>query len=152
MMDATEGRDDAELVAAVVAGDREAFGPLLERWPPSVLGLCRRVLGPGPQAEDLAQQGATPWLCMQRPKPASWAAAKAMKDTELMELYLTDLFPREEEVDGVMSSALDQPGLRLEMALPFGFDKDPKAARERMAATTEEIQQLLSVDCADSGE
>jgi hypothetical protein len=33
-------RDDAELVAAVLAGDREAFGPLLARWQPSVLRLC----------------------------------------------------------------------------------------------------------------
>jgi RNA polymerase sigma factor (sigma-70 family) len=50
--------DDAELVAAVLAGDREAFSPLLARWQPSVLGLCRRLLGPGPQAEDVAQEAA----------------------------------------------------------------------------------------------
>jgi hypothetical protein len=48
MMGATERRDDAELVAAVLVGDREAFGPLLACWRPSVLGLCRRALGPGP--------------------------------------------------------------------------------------------------------
>jgi hypothetical protein len=48
-MDETGRRDDAELVAAVVAGDREAFGPLLEHWPPSMLGLCRLALGPGPR-------------------------------------------------------------------------------------------------------
>jgi len=58
MMDATEQRDDAELVAAILAGDREAFNPLLERWQPSVLRLCRRLLGPGPQAEDVAQEAA----------------------------------------------------------------------------------------------
>jgi DNA-directed RNA polymerase specialized sigma24 family protein len=57
-MDATDRRDDAELVAAVLAGDREAFGPLLARWRPNVLGLCRRLLGPGPQAEDVAQEAA----------------------------------------------------------------------------------------------
>jgi DNA-directed RNA polymerase specialized sigma24 family protein len=49
---------DADLVAAVLAGDREAFGPLLARWQPSVLGLCRRLLGPGPLAEDVAQEAA----------------------------------------------------------------------------------------------
>jgi RNA polymerase sigma-70 factor (ECF subfamily) len=58
MMDASERRDDAELVAAVLAGDREAFGPLLARWQPSVLRLCRRLLGPDPQAEDVAQDAA----------------------------------------------------------------------------------------------
>ena len=57
-MDARDGRDDAELVAAVLAGDREAFGPLLGRWQASVLGLCRRLLGPGPLAEDVAQEAA----------------------------------------------------------------------------------------------
>jgi RNA polymerase sigma-70 factor (ECF subfamily) len=51
-------RDDAELVAAVLAGDREAFGPLLARWQPSVLRLCRQLLGPGPLAEDVAQEAA----------------------------------------------------------------------------------------------
>jgi hypothetical protein len=50
VVDVTERCDDAELVAVVVAGDREAFGPLLERWRPRVLRLCRRALGPGPQA------------------------------------------------------------------------------------------------------
>jgi RNA polymerase sigma-70 factor, ECF subfamily len=58
MMDATEQRDDAELVTAILAGDREAFDPLLARWQPSVLRLCRRLLGPGPQAEDVAQEAA----------------------------------------------------------------------------------------------
>jgi RNA polymerase sigma factor (sigma-70 family) len=50
--------DDAELVAAVLAGDREAFSPLLARWQASILQLCRRLLGPGPQAEDVAQEAA----------------------------------------------------------------------------------------------
>jgi RNA polymerase sigma factor (sigma-70 family) len=57
-MDGTDGHDDAELVAAVLAGQREAFGPLLARWQASVLRLCRRLLGPGPQAEDVAQEAA----------------------------------------------------------------------------------------------
>jgi RNA polymerase sigma-70 factor, ECF subfamily len=57
-MDGIDGRDDGELVAAVLAGQREAFGPLLARWQASVLRLCRRLLGPGPQAEDVAQEAA----------------------------------------------------------------------------------------------
>lgn len=79
-----------------------------------------------------------------------YAAAKAKADTDLMELYMTDLFP-EEEVDGVMFAALDEPGLRLEVALPFGFDQDPKATSERIAATAGEIQRLLAAGWADSG-
>ena len=57
-MDATDGREDAELVAAVLAGDREAFGPLLARWQASMVRLCQRLLGPSPQAEDIAQEAA----------------------------------------------------------------------------------------------
>jgi RNA polymerase sigma factor (sigma-70 family) len=57
-MEATDPRDDAELVAAVLAGDREAFGPLLARSQASILRLCRRLLGPGPQAEDVVQEAA----------------------------------------------------------------------------------------------
>jgi RNA polymerase sigma factor (sigma-70 family) len=53
-----EWRDDAELVGAVLAGDRDAFGPLLARWQASVLRLCRRLLGPGDEAEDVAQEAA----------------------------------------------------------------------------------------------
>jgi RNA polymerase sigma-70 factor (ECF subfamily) len=79
-----------------------------------------------------------------------YAAAKAMEDTDLIELSMADLFP-EEEVDGVMFSALGEPGLRLEVALPFGFDGDPKATSERMAATAGEIQRLLAAGCADIG-
>jgi hypothetical protein len=48
MMDATEQRDDAELVAAVLAGDRKAFGSLLERWRPSVLRLSPAGARPRP--------------------------------------------------------------------------------------------------------
>jgi RNA polymerase sigma factor (sigma-70 family) len=58
VIDEVDGRDDATLVAAVVGGDREAFGPLLLRWQPGVLRLCRRLLGPGQEAEDAAQEAA----------------------------------------------------------------------------------------------
>jgi len=58
VIDDADHLDDGRLVAAVVAGDREAFGPLLLRWQPSVLRLCRRLLGPGHEAEDVAQEAA----------------------------------------------------------------------------------------------
>src|SRR5262245_45236189 len=50
--------DDAALVARTLAGEREAFGPLLLRYYPSVLRLCWRLLGPGPEAQDVAQETA----------------------------------------------------------------------------------------------
>ncbi|MDX9972281.1 MAG: sigma-70 family RNA polymerase sigma factor [FCB group bacterium] len=47
---------DSELIAAVRAGDREAYGVLVERHRASVYALCRRMAGNAPDAEDLAHQ------------------------------------------------------------------------------------------------
>jgi hypothetical protein len=110
VMDATERRDDAELVAGVLAGDREAFGPLLARWRPSVLGCAggrsaqaRRLRTSPTRGGALAVHGAA-----EAGLAGRYAAAKAMEDTDLMELYLTDLFP-EEEVDGCCSRRSTNP-------------------------------------------
>jgi RNA polymerase sigma factor (sigma-70 family) len=50
--------DDAALVARTLAGEREVFGPLLLRYYPSVLRLCRRLLGASPASQDVAQEAA----------------------------------------------------------------------------------------------
>src|SRR6188768_3218565 len=47
---------DADLLAAYTAvRDEAAFEGLLRRHGPTVLGACRRVLGPGPDADDAFQ-------------------------------------------------------------------------------------------------
>jgi RNA polymerase sigma factor (sigma-70 family) len=51
-------RGDATLVALVLAGERETFAPLLLRYYTSVARLCRRLLGPTPEAQDIAQEAA----------------------------------------------------------------------------------------------
>src|SRR5512146_2770248 len=43
------------IVAAVVRGDREAFGLLVERESVGLVRLCHRVLGDVAEAEDVAQ-------------------------------------------------------------------------------------------------
>lgn len=50
--------DDAELVARVLCGERETFGPLLLRHYASVDRLCRRLLGRTPEAQDVTQEAA----------------------------------------------------------------------------------------------
>src|SRR5262245_37256281 len=51
-------RGDAALVALVLAGEREAFEPLLLRHYPGVARLCRRLLGPTLEAQDVVQEAA----------------------------------------------------------------------------------------------
>jgi RNA polymerase sigma factor (sigma-70 family) len=51
-------RSDATLVSLVLAGERETFAPLLLRYYQSVARLCRRLLGPTLEAQDIAQEAA----------------------------------------------------------------------------------------------
>jgi RNA polymerase sigma factor (sigma-70 family) len=48
--------DDAALVRAAREGDKGAFGELVARHRPMLVGLCRRMLGDGRLAEDAAQE------------------------------------------------------------------------------------------------
>jgi len=50
-------RSDDELVAACVAGDTDAFAPLVARHAPYLRAVAARVLGPGDAAiEDACQE------------------------------------------------------------------------------------------------
>ena len=48
--------DDRSLVAAVLAGDRDAFRLLVDRESAAVISACARVLGDRSEAEDVAQE------------------------------------------------------------------------------------------------
>lgn len=48
--------DDLAIVAAVLAGDRDAFRRLVERESASVIRACHRILGDHAEAEDAAQE------------------------------------------------------------------------------------------------
>jgi RNA polymerase sigma-70 factor (ECF subfamily) len=49
-------QNDAELVKRVLAGERAAFGALIDRYRPEALKLARRILRDPIEAEDLAQE------------------------------------------------------------------------------------------------
>lgn len=51
----SEVRTDGRLLSAHLAGDGEAFAELVRRHGAVVMGVCRRLLGGGPEAEDAAQ-------------------------------------------------------------------------------------------------
>ncbi len=50
------GVDDRALIDATVAGDRRAFGMLVERETPTVYRACLRILGRPHDAEDVTQE------------------------------------------------------------------------------------------------
>ena len=47
--------EDRQLVERTLRGDRTAFKALVDRYGSTVYGVACRVLGPGPDAEDVAQ-------------------------------------------------------------------------------------------------
>lgn len=47
---------DSELVAMAKAGDRDAFGQLVERHEAKIFGLCLKMLGSPEDAEDVLQE------------------------------------------------------------------------------------------------
>ena len=54
--DAKTAVDDVTLVRASQQGDRDAFGTLVSRHAPAILGLTTRMLGSSADAEDVAQE------------------------------------------------------------------------------------------------
>lgn len=50
------GEDDGQLVERVLAGEKSAFGPLIERYRPAAIRLARRMLGDTSDAEDVTQE------------------------------------------------------------------------------------------------
>jgi RNA polymerase sigma-70 factor (ECF subfamily) len=53
---AADAAEDARLVAAAAGGDRDAFADLYRRHLDSVYARLTRVIGPGPDRDDLVQQ------------------------------------------------------------------------------------------------
>ncbi|MBK6460536.1 MAG: sigma-70 family RNA polymerase sigma factor [Myxococcales bacterium] len=55
-MDGRDTRDLDEAMARLASGDRSAFDPVYRRLRPILLRFSTRMLGPGPDADDVTQQ------------------------------------------------------------------------------------------------
>jgi RNA polymerase sigma-70 factor, ECF subfamily len=56
-MDVSEGPSDAQVVARVLGGEREAFGLLIRRYEPGLLRYATRMLGDRDAAADAVAEG-----------------------------------------------------------------------------------------------
>ena len=74
-----EGRNDTpdeELVEKIIAGDKAAFGRLVEPHLPRLLGLARRMLSSADEAEDALQNAlASVWMARAKLDPRKPVAA-----------------------------------------------------------------------------
>lgn len=71
-----DNKQEADLIEQVRAGHREAFGQLVEPHIPRLLGLARRMLGNGEEAEDALQNAlASTWIARAKLDPAMPVAA-----------------------------------------------------------------------------
>lgn len=75
-MQGREDRLEIDLIDKVRAGNRAAFGKLVEPHLPRLLGLARRMLGAGEEAEDAVQNAlASTWIARAKLDPEQPVAA-----------------------------------------------------------------------------
>src|ERR1044071_3267106 len=117
---------DEALMARVARGDERAFQLLARRHLPAMLGLARRILGNGADAEDVAQEALM----------RVWTYAPRWRPLALFRTWLTRV---------VVNLCLDRkrrtPWVELEAAgdivdpAPTAGDKAESDERERMVAS-----------------
>jgi RNA polymerase sigma factor (sigma-70 family) len=74
----SEGSDDASLVGASLAGDREAFGQIVSRYQALIASIAYSATGSLSQSEDLAQETFV----------AAWKDLKALQDPARLRAWL----------------------------------------------------------------
>lgn len=143
----SNGDDDDQLVARVLAGDHAAFAGLVERHQKPVYRLAYRLLGNADDADDAAQETfVRAYVNLARYRPGSsmrtWLLAIAGNwclDQLRRRTVARRRMVRLEAVEECLDSRDDSPELRLLRAESHG------AFRRRFAALPEHYRQVLAL-------
>ncbi len=149
MSDQTDGRSDADLLAAFAAGERSAALELTKRLTPRVMGQAYRMLGNRAEAEDVAQDA---MMRLWKIAP-DWDADRAMVTTWLYRVVAnlcTDRLRKsgrgvaldaiEEPADPANSAAQDMQDTARTQALHAALAEMPE--RQAQAVSLRHLEEL----------
>ncbi len=125
---------DQELLQAIAAGDKEAFGALYHRFAPRLLGVARRTLAHEADAEDLVHDI---FLEVWR-RAGDYDAARGTVASWLLVRARSRALDR-------LKATIRKRGKSLDIG--FGGDEDSSSAAETMAAETRD--PALDLDSAE---
>ena len=154
-------------MAQVARGDRRAYRWLVERHLPAMLGMARRILGNGADAEDVAQEAmlrvwihAPRWqplaafrtwltrvvvnLCLDRKRRASWVALEAAGEVEDPAPHAGERVEADERERWLAAAIADLPARqRVAIMLTYGEGMTNAQVAEALDTTVSAVETLL---------
>jgi RNA polymerase sigma factor (sigma-70 family) len=123
-------RDDAELVAASLAGDRDAFGQIVSRYQALICSLAYNATGSIRQSEDLAQETFL----------NAWLGLGQLRETSKLRAWLCGIVRH--KISGALASAGREPSHAAE---PLDTMNEPAASEALPSeqAVSREEQAIL---------
>lgn len=142
---------ETDLVEKVRSGDKVAFGQLVEPHLPRLLGLARRMLGAGEEAEDALQNAlASTWVARAKLDPAKPVAAYLTTVTlnkcrDRLRRRKVARFLGFGQVETDMQVAADQPDPETEIADRQALEQVSRAI-DRLPIRLREALILVAID------
>lgn len=158
---------DEALMARIAGGDQRAFHTLAGRHVPAMLGLARRVLGNGADAEDVVQEAmlrvwthAPRWqplalfrtwltrvvvnLCLDRKRRAQWVDLEAAGEIADPTPGAAEMAERDER-DKLVAAAIDTlpARQRAAIALTYGDGMSNAEVAEALGTSVSAVETLL---------
>lgn len=150
-----DASDDDALMSRIAQGDRDAAQTLMTRHLPRILGLARRTLGDGIEAEDVAQETfIRVWNAAGR-----WQAGQAQVSTWMCRIAINlcyDRLRKRREVltDEVPEQADEAPDQEMVMRRAETGDRIARALRDlpdrqRQAIELVHFQEMSNIEAAE---